>query len=270
MAYELWLLWHTNPDFYAIWAVFIGVGGVVFNRLIWEHLLFHNSPNHMDARKQSQGNVLDRQIVNGTEFSDQKPSNMELRARIGGSQKRSFQKGGFGRSSPAPILPHVYSPAVLPWKKKAMISDIPGPQNTGTRAHSPKPFSARSCRSSSVISNFFFRREVLREIGRGLFRPTEKDSNIWMSGKISEHFCIRTFVAQTKLFVPNFAARRATLLQNHPFTKPLEPKVEAPKNSMQEPQPNGAPCTVSISRTKSATHHLAIEFRTFESQCLFV
>ena len=27
MAYELWLLWHTNPDVYAIWAVFIGGGG---------------------------------------------------------------------------------------------------------------------------------------------------------------------------------------------------------------------------------------------------
>ena len=27
MAYELRLLWHTNPDFYTIWAVFIGGGG---------------------------------------------------------------------------------------------------------------------------------------------------------------------------------------------------------------------------------------------------
>ena len=26
MVYELRLLWHTNPDFYAIWAVFIGGG----------------------------------------------------------------------------------------------------------------------------------------------------------------------------------------------------------------------------------------------------
>ena len=27
MAYKLRLLWHTNPDFYAIWTVFIGGGG---------------------------------------------------------------------------------------------------------------------------------------------------------------------------------------------------------------------------------------------------
>ena len=27
MAYELRLLWHTNPPFYAIWTVFIGGGG---------------------------------------------------------------------------------------------------------------------------------------------------------------------------------------------------------------------------------------------------
>ena len=27
MAYELRLLWHTNPDFYAIWTVFVGGGG---------------------------------------------------------------------------------------------------------------------------------------------------------------------------------------------------------------------------------------------------
>ena len=27
MVYELRLLWHTNPDFYAMRAVFIGVGG---------------------------------------------------------------------------------------------------------------------------------------------------------------------------------------------------------------------------------------------------
>ena len=27
LAYELQLLWHTNPDFYAIWAVFIWGGG---------------------------------------------------------------------------------------------------------------------------------------------------------------------------------------------------------------------------------------------------
>ena len=27
MAYKLQLLWHTNPDFYAIWAIFIGAGG---------------------------------------------------------------------------------------------------------------------------------------------------------------------------------------------------------------------------------------------------
>ena len=33
MAYELQLLWHMNPDFYAIWAVFIIGVGVVFNLL---------------------------------------------------------------------------------------------------------------------------------------------------------------------------------------------------------------------------------------------
>ena len=27
MAYELRLLWHMSPDFYAIWAVLIGRGG---------------------------------------------------------------------------------------------------------------------------------------------------------------------------------------------------------------------------------------------------
>ena len=32
MAYELRLLWHTNPDFYALWLVLLGVG-MVFNRL---------------------------------------------------------------------------------------------------------------------------------------------------------------------------------------------------------------------------------------------
>ena len=31
MAYELRLLWHTNPNFYAIWPVFIGGGGGLQN-----------------------------------------------------------------------------------------------------------------------------------------------------------------------------------------------------------------------------------------------
>ena len=33
MAYELRLLWHTNPDFYPIGAVFIGGGGGIL--IIW-------------------------------------------------------------------------------------------------------------------------------------------------------------------------------------------------------------------------------------------
>ena len=46
------------------------------------------------------------------------------------------------------VLAHVLStetsskrsfPAALPWQKKAMIFDNPGPQKNGTRAHSPKP-----------------------------------------------------------------------------------------------------------------------------------
>ena len=42
-------------------------------------------------------------------------------------------------------VPHVPTfspeslPAVLPWKRKAMMFDIPGPPKTETRAHSPKP-----------------------------------------------------------------------------------------------------------------------------------
>ena len=33
MAYELRLLWHASPNFYAIWAVFIGGGGGLQYRL---------------------------------------------------------------------------------------------------------------------------------------------------------------------------------------------------------------------------------------------
>ena len=59
------------------------------------------------------------------------------RKRLGDSQKSGFQEGHFGRCSPVPRSPPKKSfPAVLPRQKKAMIFDVPGPQNGNEGAFS--------------------------------------------------------------------------------------------------------------------------------------
>ena len=48
---------------------------------------------------------------------------------IGGSQRVGFQKGGFWQMFPCTEISSKKSfLAVLPWQKKAMIVDIPGPR----------------------------------------------------------------------------------------------------------------------------------------------
>ena len=59
------------------------------------------------------------------------------------------------------LAPRKSFPAALPWQNKAVIFQIPGPE-TGTRAHSPKPFFYRTafCFLSTLSRQILLRRAI--------------------------------------------------------------------------------------------------------------
>ena len=64
---------------------------------------------------------------------------LQIISLASGFAKGWFPKGRFWQCSLYQHSAKKYFPGALPWQKKAMIFDIPGPQKPGMRAHSPKP-----------------------------------------------------------------------------------------------------------------------------------